>query len=147
MRTEATVVELKNGRAIVESQRLSACEGCHKSAEGENACSVCSLLGGDRAIRTEAENSVGAKVGDRVVIESRTGRMLLYAALVFLLPVVVALCAYGIVALFCEIEGWRLGASAASLICAFLGLFAYSKSVQRKRCDVEITEIVQDASR
>ena len=34
-----------------------------------------------------------------------------------------------------------------ALVCAFLGIFAYSKSVQRKRCDVEITEIVKNASR
>ena len=147
MRTEATVVELKKGRAIVESQRLSACEGCHKSQDGEKGCSVCSLMGGDRTIRTEAENPIGAKVGDRVVIESRTGRMLLYAALVFLLPVVLALTAYGLASLCTAVEAVRLTVSAATLICAFLGVFAYSKSVQKKRCDVEITEIVESASK
>ena len=147
MRTEATVVELKNGRAIVESQRLSACEGCHKQVDGEHGCSVCSLMGGDRAIRTEAENPIGARVGDRVVIESRTGRMLLYAALVFLLPIVAALCAYGAASLCTTAETVRLTVSGLALICAFFGVFVYSKGVQKKRCDVEITEIVRRATR
>lgn len=142
MRTEATVVALNGTRATVEARRLSACEGCHKNQDGKHECSVCSLMGGDGIIRTEAENTVGAAVGDRVLIESRTGRMLWYAALVFLLPIVLALAVYGAATLLTEREVWQLAAAAASFVATFLGLFVYSRSVQKKRCDVEIVEIL-----
>ena len=141
MRNEATVVAINGGRAMVEARRLSACEGCHKKAAGED-CSVCTLMGGDGEIRTEAENPLGAKVGDRVIIESGTGRMLWYAALVFLLPVVLALAAYGIAARLTDAAAWQLGAAALAFVGTFVGLFVYSKAVQKKRCDAEIVEIL-----
>jgi sigma-E factor negative regulatory protein RseC len=142
MRNEATVVAVNGNRATVEARRLSACEGCHKKVEGEG-CSVCTLMGGDGAIRTEAENPLGAVVGDRVIIESGTGRMLWYAALVFLLPIVLALTAYGIAARFTDAAAWQLGAAAIAFVGTFWGLFAYSKAVQKKRCDATIVEIVE----
>ena len=141
MRNEATVVAVNGTRATVEARRLSACEGCHKKVEGEG-CSVCTLMGGDGTIRTEAENPLGAVVGDRVVIESATGRMLWYAALVFLLPIVLALAAYGVVSCFAAEAAWALGAAAIAFVGTFAGLFVYSKRVQKKRCDAQIVEIL-----
>ena len=141
MRNEARVVAVNGRRATVEVKRLSACEGCHKKVEGEG-CSVCTLMGGDGIICAEAENTIGAQVGDRVVIESGTGRMLWYAALVFLLPIVLALAAYGVAARFTESAAWQLGAAAIAFVGTFVGLFAYSKAVQKKRCDARIVEIL-----
>ena len=143
MRTEATVVALNGTRATVEARRLSACEGCHKNQDGKHECSVCSLMGGDGVIRTEAENPIGAAVGNRVMIESRTGRMLWYAALVFLLPVILALVVYGVATLLTEREAWHLAAAAVAFVATFVGLFIYSRVVQKKRCDVEIVEILE----
>ena len=102
MRTEATVVEIRGSRAVVTTERLSACEGCHKATEGEG-CSVCTLMGGNRTVSAEAENPLGAKVGDRVMIESRTGRMLWYAALVFLLPILLAIAVTSFFGFLCMI--------------------------------------------
>ena len=135
------MVEIRGKRAIVETQRLSACEGCHKATEGEG-CSVCTLLGGNRTLRTEAENRIGARVGDRVVIESRTSRMLWYAALVFLCPIVLAILAYVLASALSMISLWQALFPLFAFVGTFLGIFVYSKSVQKKRCDVEITEIV-----
>ena len=143
MRTEATVVALNGTRATVEARRLSACEGCHKNQDGKHECSVCSLMGGDGVIRTEAENPIGAAVGNRVMIESRTGRMRWYAALVFLLPVILALVVYGVATLLTEREAWHLAAAAVAFVATFVGLFIYSRVVQKKRCDVEIVEILE----
>ena len=142
MKNEATVVEIRGTRAVVEARRLSACEGCHKNQNGSHECSVCSLMGGDGIICAEAENTIGAQVGDRVVIESGTGRMLWYAALVFLLPIVLALVAYGVVTQLTEQAAWQLGAAAIAFVGTFVGLFAYSKAVQKKRCDAQIVEIL-----
>lgn len=142
MKTEATVVAVSGARATVETQRLSACEGCHKATEGEG-CSVCTLMGGNRALRAEAENPIGARVGDRVVIESRTSRMLWYAALVFLCPIVLAILGYVLASAFSLTSLWQTLFPLFAFAGTFWGVFVYSKSVQKKRCDIVITEIVQ----
>ena len=90
MKTKAKVISLDGDFALVETERMSACEGCHKAEEGKG-CSVCSLMGAsDRKLQAKANNRVGARVGDAVWIESATSRMMLYAVMVFLLPLVMA---------------------------------------------------------
>ena len=94
MKTLATVIETpEEGIAVIKVERQSACEGCHRATE-EGGCSVCTLLGGKNAAHARARNTVGAAVGDRVELESRTGRILSYAALVFLLPVIALIAGY-----------------------------------------------------
>ncbi len=141
MKTQATVTRIEGRFAIVESERTSACEGCHKGADG--GCSVCSLMGSDRKISTKAKNTVGAAVGDRVMIESDSGRLLWYAALVFLFPILSALLCWGISALCDASEIWQFAAGAAGFIGAFAGVFCYSGYLKKNRCDVEIVEIIR----
>ena len=144
MRTKATVKALQGDLAIVEAERASACEGCHKKTEGENGCAVCSLVGGERRFTATAENHIGARIGDTVFVESATSRVMLYAAMVFLLPILLAFGGYGIVAIFTDQTGFRLiGALVGFLLC-FLGLRIYSAHLQKKRPDVVITEILSD---
>ena len=145
MKTIATVIAVNGGLATVETQRTSACEGCHKSEDGKG-CSVCSLMGGDRKFSAVAKNAVGAKVGDRVAIESATGRMLWYACLVFLLPLIVTLICYAIATQLTANSTWHLVGALIGFVGTFLGIFAYSKYIQKKRYDVEITEILTRAS-
>lgn len=145
MRTEATVISLEGSAAVVETSRVSACEGCHKSENGEG-CSVCTLMGGNRQFRAKAENRVGAKVGDRVIIESRTGRMLWYAVLVFLLPIVLAIVFYVAATLLTDSTAWQIGCALFGFAATFAGLFLYSKSVQKTRLDIEITELIDRKS-
>lgn len=135
------MVAVSGARATVETQRLSACEGCHKATEGEG-CSVCTLMGGNRALRAEAENPIGARVGDRVLIESRTSRMLWYAALVFLCPIVLALLAYVLASALSLISLWQTLFPLFAFVGTFVGVFVYSKSVQKKRCDIVITAVL-----
>ena len=141
MKTTARVVAVQGNFATVESSRVSACEGCHKATEGEG-CSVCSLMGSGRTISARADNRIGAAVGDTVVIESRTGRMLWYAAMVFLLPLLTALAAYGISTLITERILWHAVSALIGFVGAFLGVWFYSKRVSATRSDIVITEIV-----
>ena len=142
MKTVATVIEtLENGIAVVRVDRQSACEGCHRASE-EGGCSVCTLLGGKNAAHARALNTVGAVIGDRVELESRTGRILSYAALVFLLPVVTLLFGYFL--------GRMLGGDTAALIAASGGfllslvfLYCYSRFVVARRVDIEIVSVVR----
>lgn len=145
MQTKATVISIDGEFATVEAERTSACEGCHKAEEG--GCSVCSLMGSDRKIATRAYNPVRAKVGDRVLIESKSARMLWYGVLVFILPIVVALLAWGIASQFTE----NIVAPAISAFAGFalvlIGVSIYSKKVLTCRCDVEIVEILMSENK
>ncbi len=142
MKTKATVKALLGDVAVVEAERASACEGCHKKTDGEHGCAVCSLVGGERKFTATAENRIGAQVGDTVLIESETSRVMLYAAMVFLLPILVAFCGFGVASLFTDQTGFQLiGALVGFLLC-FLGLRIYSSRLQKKRPDAVITEIL-----
>lgn len=141
MQTTATVVEVNGKYATVETARVSACDGCHKATDG--GCSVCSLMGSSRKISARAANPVGAAVGDRVRIESNTSRMLWYAVLVFLLPIVFGIGGWLLTALFTDRVGWQMCGGALAFALTFLGIFIYSKAVQKKACDIEITEILE----
>lgn len=142
MRTKATVKELRGELAIVEAERASACEGCHKKAEGENGCAVCSLVGGERKFTATADNRIGARIGDVVFVESATARVMLYAAMVFLLPILLAFAGFGVAAFFTPSTGLRLVGALIGLALCFLGLRIYSARLQRERPDVVITEIL-----
>lgn len=146
METRARVVEVgADGIAIVESRRKSACDGCHKNTNGEG-CAVCSLMGSDPVMRTRAENAVGAKVGDTVLISSNTSRVLRYAAMVFLLPLLCGAVGYLSAAALTEHPAIGAGAALGGFALAFLGLRIYSARVIAHRCDVVITAVLPDAS-
>ena len=145
MKTKAKVISLSGEFAVVESARTSACEGCHKAQE-ENGCSVCSMMGSDRMMRSKAKNTVGAQVGDSVWIESKTSRMLWYAVLVFLLPLLLAFAGFGVAALFTESLGLRVAGGAVGFVISFVAIFIYSKIVEKTRCDIEITGVIEFVS-
>ena len=139
MRTKAKVISTEADFAIVESVRLSACEGCHKVDSG--SCSVCSLVGGSvKKTTARAENKIGAQVGDDVIVESSSRRMLLYAASLFLLPLLLIAIGFGIAAIFTSTLWIRLVAGLAGLLLTFIGVAIYSKTVAAKRTDLVIVE-------
>lgn len=141
MRSEGRVVSIDGKYAVVATERRAACEGCHKRNE-DGSCSVCTLLGGESRLDTRALNRAGAAVGDIVALESSSGRMLGYAALVFLLPCVLAIAVYAIFSRFIDSETVlslsALGGFAAGLAAAAL----YSRFCARGRIDVVITEVI-----
>ena len=141
MKNEAKVIATDGIYATVEVERSSACEGCHKSEDGQG-CSVCTLMGGNRKFSATAHNKMRACVGDRVVIETKTERVMLYALLVFLLPVVVAILGFVVASFMTDRAVWQTVGAAIGFGLSFLGLFIYSRNVQKKRCDIEITEII-----
>lgn len=140
MRIKAKVIKAEGNIAIVESERLSACEGCHKHAEG---CSVCSLMGSNKIISAKAKNTLGAKCGDVVEIETETKTVLLYALLVFVLPVVVMLLLYAVAAGLRFSEKIRYICALCGFVLAFAGLWIYSKFCVAKKCDAEIVSIIE----
>lgn len=84
MRQTAQVIRvLPKGYAQVKVRRASACASAHNCG----SCDHCSMMENAPEILVDAENICGAQVGDTVVVESSTGKVLGAAALLYLLPV------------------------------------------------------------
>jgi positive regulator of sigma E activity len=146
MQTKATVIRIENGKTIVEVERQAACDGCHKNKDGEG-CSICSLTGGSRKFEATAANALGAKVGDVVTVSTETEKVLWYAVLVFMLPLIVGVAFYFLSGLLFEGEIFRYVSLVFGFVLCFFFVWLYARSVARKRCDVEIVEIVEKKER
>lgn len=110
-----------DGTAQVACLRQSACSGdCHK-------CSGCGAV--EQTMIFTARNTIGARPGDMVTVESATGPLLKAAAVLYMLPLVLFIAGY--------LVGmqWKLGGLIGAL--AFLlsiGLIiAYDRLVMKKR--------------
>ena len=123
----------EDGTATVIHVRESACSGdCHK-------CSGCGAA--KEAILLEAKNSIGAKMGDLVIIESETGPVLKAAAVMYLLPMVLFFLGYYVGDVL-----WSLGALVGCL--AFAASIALAVLYDRKIAKLDqtgytITEFVE----
>lgn len=142
MEATGRVVERQGSLAVVEVKRTSACEGCHKTAEGD--CSVCTLMGGEssRVTRTVVQDPIGAVVGDMVRIESPARNVLLWAAAVFLLPLLAAAGGFAIVQGLSQEPVWQAAGAGVGLLLCFLGLRVASARMKKRMPDAVITEII-----
>ena len=145
MKNKATVISTDGEFAVVEVVRLSACEGCHKAESG--SCSVCTLAGGGaKKVSVRAHNPIGAEAGETVVVESSSRRMLLYAACLFLLPLLLFAAGLGIAELFHAAFCVRVLAGFCGLLLAYIGVLIFEKTVAAKHCDVTIVTRLQASS-
>ncbi|MBO5306360.1 MAG: SoxR reducing system RseC family protein [Clostridia bacterium] len=142
MQTTAIVIKTNKNRAVVEVERQTACDGCHKNKDG-SGCSICSLTGASKKFEATALNQIGASVGDKVTVTTKTERVLGYAALVFLLPLVVGVAFYFLASRVFYEEIWQYVSLIFGFVISFFFVWLYAKSVANKRCDVEIVEILE----
>ena len=91
MRTRGTVKEIKNDHVVVECERRSACVSCEFAASCTEKC---------EKTLTRATDTLGAKVGDEVEIESDTSSFLINAFLFFIAPIIFIAVAYLLFSLF-----------------------------------------------
>ncbi|GAB4278317.1 MAG: hypothetical protein Kow0092_34120 [Deferrisomatales bacterium] len=77
---QGVVVRAGAGKALVRTERSGACEGC--AARG-----ACAHLGGSREAQVWADDPLGVRPGERVVIAVPEGTVLRAGFLVYLLPV------------------------------------------------------------
>jgi len=132
------VREVGDGFAVVEVSRKSACEGCHASAEG---CSACVVLG-DKKTTSRAENSLGAGIGDRVELETPSKTVTLYAAAVFLFPVLLGIIGYLIAGALTTHAAAPYIAALAGFALAFVIVYFTLNRRAASRFDVKIVRIL-----
>lgn len=147
MQRIATVIrDLGNNIKEVEVSRKTACEGCEMHGE----CHACIMLGDEkqnRELRTKAKDPLGAKVGDKVEIETDSKTVIKYAAQVFLLPIFLGAVGY----LLGEWLGNFVTEKIAELLPLFCSLFGFAAAFvyikfvpakkSEKNCDVTIVNI------
>lgn len=115
MTQNATVKRLAgDGWAEIEVRRASACG--HDCAQCAGGCSELTRSG---PVCVLARNPVGARPGDRVVVESSTKSILGFAAVVYLLPLVFFFAGYFIARALGGGEGTSLVLGGA---CFFLSM-------------------------
>ena len=131
MITQGKVITVSGEHAAVEVDRLSACENCHKKS-GSDGCIICTI-GGSSKITLRACNIADAAPGDIVTLSTKTRRVLGYAWLVFLVPLLVAAVGYWIGTLL--FAGSYAGPvlAAVGIVLSFGGIWLYSKRVRRLR--------------
>ena len=106
----ATIERILDGdHAVISVPRKSACG--HDCEEGAG----CGVSGA--AVRAKAINPVGAKPGQKVVVQSDTKKMLRIVALVYLIPVVLFILGYVVMALL----GTSVALQYTVAIAGFLG--------------------------
>ena len=88
MISEGIVIKTNGDKAIVNFKRQSACGG---------NCGACAGCSGNE-IKAEAENKIGAKEGDFVIVESETTGVLKTAFLVYICPLIAFLASYFVLA-------------------------------------------------
>lgn len=125
------VVEVHDKTAVVEMMRHASC----------SHCGLCTLGAQDK-MRIEAENSVGARLNDRVKVAIPSAVILKSAFIVYIVPLVALLIGFVTAKYFL---GEKAGV-VVGLLCAvgvFLGLHFYDKRLRsQQQTLVRITEIV-----
>lgn len=132
MREEGIVIKASGDLCEVSVRRKTAC--------GEN-CASCKATCGAREQICVAKNILGAVVGDRVVIEMDSQKVLKSAFLVYILPVLVFLVIFAIIS---ENGGSQLVSALCSVVAAivvFVWLRFYDKK-HKKDFIPKVTEIL-----
>lgn len=103
---------LSNGRIEISVKRVSACS--HNCAD----CAGCASMIHTPEVTAVAWDEMGARVGQRVTVESASGPVLWYAALLYLLPFA------GLFGAAVGLQRFGEGIAAGGAVAAFVGVLA-----------------------
>lgn len=133
MEENGVVVQIKDSTALIRAQRSTACDGCasKKSCHGEQTAGAETFI--------EAENPIGARVGDHVIFSVGAGSVIKAGLLLYLFPIIsfitgVVLGQTAAVRIFPkhnpDLVSGVLGA--VFLVLAFIGLKVYGFFIDKK---------------
>lgn len=122
--TQIATVEkiLDTAHAEISVPRKSACG--HDCEE----CAGCGVSG--MAVHARANNSIGARPGQKVVVESSTNRMLGIVGLVYLVPIAFFLLGYFLTAAI-PTEGIRYGIAAVAFFAGIVPAVLYDRHIRK----------------
>ncbi len=123
---QGVVKEIKNNKAVVKVERSHVCKNCSQ----KGSCKLMLYESQDHML-IEVENSLNAKVGDRVELGISSSSFLKVVFLTYLLPVFLLIAGAYVGEGFGKEEGALIGA-AISLTFWFIFLKRFEKSVKGK---------------
>ena len=103
-----------------------------KSACGHDCeeCAGCGVTGA--AVRAKASNPIGARPGQKVVVQSDTQKMLRIVALVYLIPVVLFLAGYVIPTMLSASAGLSIFIAVLGFVAGILIAVRYDRFLRRQ---------------
>ena len=137
MRQKAVVLETHGDTAKIKVLRASMCEGCGKRGE-DGSCACGAIMGANRVMIAEAYNEIHAAVGEDVEIETDSAVVLRYAALVFLLPVVLFIAAYSVAESLTQSLYIPWIAAAAAFVLAFVFVIVFDRKSKKSCSQIRI---------
>ena len=145
MKAIGKVTEVSGQVARVVSERNSACSMCH-NCDSHGICHAELVFGEQtQSVEVLALNKVGAKVGDKVELESSTGITLVSAALIFVLPIIVSVLVY----LECSFVSDISYLPAIMLVISFLITFSVSAKLLNRyyqnKFTAQIVKIIEES--
>lgn len=115
-----------NGTAVVAVVRQGAC--AHNCSE----CGGC-MTAQQPTVTALAQNTVGAREGELVVVETENANLMGVIAFVYLVPMVLLVAGYLAAQAFGLTQGWCILASVAAFAVSILMVVALDRSVKRRR--------------
>lgn len=137
----AEVVSVSGNIVEVKVERSSMCDGC--SAKGSScACSHAALLGADRSLTAKALCDFDVSVGDTVEIETVDSKVLLYAMLVFIFPIIVCAILFAVASRFFDGNLIPILVSFIGFILSFVVIGFIERRMRERRPDIIVVEVV-----
>lgn len=135
MKAIAKVVNVKGGTATVVSKRSSACASCHNCESG-GVCHAQLVFGNQvEDVVLDVKNTVNAKVGDTVELESSTNKTLFVSIIIFILPIIASVFAYFAICKITDVEY----IPPLSMIVCFIAIFAIATKIMNLYTKKHIT--------
>jgi len=124
--TQIATVEriLDPNHALISVPRKSACG--HDCEE----CAGCGVSGA--AVKARAVNPIGAKPGQKVVVESSTKKMLGIVAFVYTIPVVLFILGYLVMAFTTTSVPMQYGVAIAGFLIGIVLAIVYDRRIKRQ---------------
>ena len=135
MNNKAYVKEIVGDKAVLSVKRECACGG-------KDNCNVKCFTLQNEIIEVTTDNEIGAKAGDYVEVEGKTSAILLYSAIVFILPVFTGFLFYFISQAFIKNIILPYIISGTGFILSVVFLYYFLNNIVRGRNDFKITRIL-----
>ena len=133
MRFTGKVLEVRGSVALVESKKNEACASC------ESKCSGCIA---DSVYSAYIDNTLGAKAGDKVLLEKNDATSFMVSFFIFLLPLILSAALYFLLLYFSENNNLSaIICSVVFVISFFVSTVVTNKKI-RKNNPVKMVEIL-----
>ncbi len=143
MKQKAIVKEIDGQYAMVEVSRSAMCDGCVKENCESHTCAAGAMFASAKTITARAKNPVGARVGDAVWVESADEKVLIYAALVFLLPIAACIFCWALTSRLVDTEWIAYLTAGMGFALSLVGIGLLEKKKKKDEPDIVITHIRQ----